>query len=487
MPLPTFSPEIPVHSANAKQDKIEVIIDMGCIRLNDYPGREPDDVRGLLQGVWRHFAGPGRDPDDLELMRTGYHSRLFGRSRPLQIITNPRPGIGPGSLFAGQLRLNARTSPEIEIGLEFVAYLNPSRYVAHQWPEFVAEGQSRFANEAEQRDSLFRRRENADGTGRDEFSLDGTDNWLPTGARFESFSGSWRTRLHEYVGAVRSALTAEIERVCICINHSGNPVLWHPSSETEWFVGDTSLQRIETYWEFQHDDPLQLVNSLEAELRAYCSSEVVVRNYPGRSRPSGDSAIVAGQERNCRVLDAEVAPGIRLVIYAKTNQRVRFEIRHTLHEQSHRRGHNQRCDGVAGTCERLAEVAEDSAEVLNRFFRFLRARVDFVSFSNSPLTLLYECARCAERAAYGDAVLHMLISQERVTRLPALTTTIRAMVRAHILERVENEQGTASEAFVVAPHYRHALSVLRQLSAEHPITGTVRRRRIRTPQGGANS
>lgn len=37
MPLPTFSPEIPVHSANAKQDKIEVIIDMGCIRLNDYP------------------------------------------------------------------------------------------------------------------------------------------------------------------------------------------------------------------------------------------------------------------------------------------------------------------------------------------------------------------------------------------------------------------------------------------------------------------
>jgi len=487
MPLPTFSPAIPVHSTNAKQDKIELIIDMGCIRLGDYPGREPDDVKELLQAVWRHFAGPGRDPDDLELMRSGYHSRLFGRGRPLQIITKARPGIGPGSLFAGELRLNARTSPEIEIGLEFVAYLNPSRYVAHQWPNPIAGSQSRFSNEAEQRESLFRRLENADGTGRNEFSLDGSDNWIPTGARMESFSGAWGTRLQEYIGAIRSALTAEIERVCTCINHSGNPVSWHPSSNSEWHVSDTSLQQIETYWEFQHDDPLQLVNSLEAELRAYCSSEVVVRNYPGRLRQSSDAALVSEQERNCRVLDAEVAPGIRLVIYAKTNQRVRFEIRHTLREQSHRRGHNQRCDGVAGTCERLTEVAGDAAEVLNRFFRFLRARVEFVNFSNSPLTLLSECARCAERAAYGDAVLHMLISQELVTRLPALATTIRAMVRAHILERVENEQGTASEAFVVAPHYRHALSVLRQLSAEHPITGTVRRPRIRTPHAGAIS
>jgi hypothetical protein len=56
------------------------------------------------------------------------------------------------------------------------------------------------------------------------------------------------------------------------------------------------------------------------------------------------------------------------------------------------------------------------------------------------------------------------------------------MQRAHILQRVNNEQGIASESFVVTPQYQQALEVLRRLESENPITGIVRRRRVRTPQ-----
>lgn len=479
MPLPTFTPHAPINASNAKQDKIDLFIDLGSIRLGDYPGREPEDIRGIYQAVLARFSGPARGEDTEQMIRTGYCSRLFGRRRPLQIITGERSGIGNGALFAGELHLTTN-SPAMEIQLEFRGYLNPTRYVAHQWPSSVAEGQSRFGNEEQSRESLFRHNENADGRGQNEFSLDGKDNWIPDKGRFSSFTSAWGDRLREYMDAIRSMLEVEVRRVCECINSSGNPVAWHPSAEMEWSGSDTSLQRVETYWEFKHDAPLQLVGSLEAELRAYCSSEMVTRRFRGREERDGQLRL--GTEENCLFLDAEVAPGIRLVIYAKTNRRVRFEVRHFMPEQSHRRGLPQRTTGAAGACERIASVSADAVEVLNRFFAFLRARVDFVTFSYSPLTLLFECAACAERAAYGDAVLNMLLSQGSVTRLPALTTTIRAMERAQILQRVNNEQGIASAAFVVTPQYQQALEVLRRLGTENPITGIIRRRRIRTPQ-----
>lgn len=484
MPLPIFTPHAPINASNAKQDKIDLFIDLGSIRLGDYPGREPEDMRGIYQAVVDRFSGPAREENTEQMIRTGYRSRLFGRRRPLQIITGERNGIGHGALFAGELHVTTNGSA-MEIQLEFRGYLNPTRYVAHQWPSQVAAGQSRFENEEQGRESLFRHSENADGRRQDEFSLDGNDNWIPDRGRFADFTSAWNERLREYVDAIRSILEAEIRRVCECINRVGNPVSWHPSQETEWSGSDTSLQRVETYWEFKHDAPLQLVNSLEAELRAYCSSEVVTRRFRGREERDGELRL--GTEYNCRLLDAEVAPGIHLVIYAKTNRRVRFEVRHFLPEQSHRRGLTQRCAGAAGTCERIASVSADAVEVLNRFFAFLRARVEFVSFSYSPLNLLFECAACAERPAYGDAVLNMLLSEGSVVRLPALTTTIRSMERAHILQRVNNEQGIASASFVVTPQYQQALEVLRRLETENPITGIIRRRRIRTPHGGANS
>jgi hypothetical protein len=227
-----------------------------------------------------------------------------------------------------------------------------------------------------------------------------------------------------------------------------------------------------------------MVKQLEADLRAYCSSEFVRREFRGREDKEGQLHFT--REKNCILLDAEVAPGIHLVIYAKTNQRIRLEVRHYLPDLTNRRGLAQVCSGVDEAGERIESISEDAANVVNRFLSFLRSRVDFVPVSNSPLDFLFECAECAEKPIYGDSVVRMILSTGTVTKLPALKKTIKAMERANILERVENEQAHSSESFVVTPRYRDAVEVLGRLNAENPITGIVRRRRARTPPSMPN-
>jgi len=79
-------------------------------------------------------------------------------------------------------------------------------------------------------------------------------------------------------------------------------------------------------------------------------------------------------------------------------------------------------------------------------------------------------------------VANLLISNGQVTRLPALAKTIKALERANVLERANNEQGTASEAFLVTPQYRHALEVLQAVNTTQQVTGPLQRRqRIRSP------
>lgn len=485
MSLPDFSIATPLSTTNARQDKIDLKIDLGSIQLGDYHGIEPDDYQGFKDAVWLHFSGPPKGTSSNQ----GYHSEIFDRGtkakRVLKVLTKQKNGSRPGALFGGSLIFTWNTS-SMSVGLRFDGYLNATRYVRHQGASPQGEGQNRFTDATALMASLFRHDPNADGRTKDEFSLDGADNWIPDVARANSFAAPWSDRQQEYLEAVHSLLQTEIQRVCGLINFSGNPVSWNPPTgwEPDFFGGDVSLQRVETYWEFKHGSPLQQVKQLEADLRAYCSSEVVRREFRGREDKDGQLQFT--REKNCILLDAEVAPGIHLVIYAKTNQRIRFEVRHYLPELTNRRGIAQTCSGVAGTCEGIASISEDAADVMNRFFSFLRSRVDFVPASNSPLDFLFECAECAEKPIYGDSVVRMILSTGTVTRLPALKKTIKAMERANILERVENEQAHSSESFVVTPRYRDAVEVLRRLDAENPITGIVRRRRARTPPSMPN-
>lgn len=479
MPIPTFSIQAPINAADARHDKIELLMPLGCIQLQNYTGQSAEDFLPFQQAVWDRLVGPPQNAEDaLSLINNGVQSRVFGRGSnktKISVNTRVRSGLGPGPLLNGHLILKWRQSPRFQVELKFQGYLNLTRYVRHQG---LGDRSALLENPQELQESLFRFSPNADGKSHDEFSLDGSDNWLPGAARWNPFLRQWHQLKEQYLAAVQHMLHSEIDRVCEFMNVTGNPVTWHPHQLAGWI--NASLQKVETYWEFLHPAPTELVKSLESELRSYCASQVVCQEFHGREERQGSLQRTA--TKNCLSLEATLAPGIFLVIYAKTNKRVRFEVRHYLPKLTNRRGILQECASMNDVENRIGRVTNDAARMLNDFFGFLRSRVTFVPFSHSPLNLLFLCAQCAELPAYGDAVANLLISNGQVTRLPALAKTIKALERANVLERVNNEQGTASEAFLVTPQYRHALEVLQAINTTQQVTGPMRRRqRVRAP------
>lgn len=80
-----------------------------------------------------------------------------------------------------------------------------------------------------------------------------------------------------------------------------------------------SLRKIEFYWEFSIPNPIQLVESLIVPMRSLGDETVMHR------------ALVRGEEvavrQNSISVSCELSAGCKLIVYAKTNQRVRFELR----------------------------------------------------------------------------------------------------------------------------------------------------------------
>lgn len=80
-----------------------------------------------------------------------------------------------------------------------------------------------------------------------------------------------------------------------------------------------SLRKIEFYWEFSHPHPIQLVESLIVPMRSLGDETVMHR------------ALVRGEEvavrQNSMSVSCELSAGCKLIVYAKTNTRLRFEVR----------------------------------------------------------------------------------------------------------------------------------------------------------------
>ena len=80
-----------------------------------------------------------------------------------------------------------------------------------------------------------------------------------------------------------------------------------------------SLRKIEFYWEFSHPNPIRLVESLMVPMRSLGDQTLMHR------------ALVRGEEvavtQNSFSISCELSAGCKLVVYAKTNKRLRFEIR----------------------------------------------------------------------------------------------------------------------------------------------------------------
>ncbi|WP_345737667.1 hypothetical protein [Prosthecobacter algae] len=268
-----------------------------------------------------------------------------------------------------------------------------------------------------------------------EHSLDGNDNWFPAD---ESGAVGWnddqaRSAPVRFLSSLHARIASEFQRAASL----------SPDMAATQAALSGSLQQVETYWEFWHDEPLRLVQSLQREALQFGGQ---VRSQIFETATDGHSL----------GLSFSVTAGTRLRIYAKTNRRVRFEVEHSL-ERS-RRGFSSTTEITA----LLSAARTDAAETVNGFLDFVHPqRPVHFSQCRSPLALVCEIVHAVHgNYSHAQSLLEALSVHSR------LTTVRNSPLRPAIIRLVENgifqPSRPRSRSYVPSPVWRYAGEVLAQ-------------------------
>lgn len=482
MPLPQFSPAVRVNANTGRQDKVEYNLPLGIFR--DTIQYASGMIGITAQDAAEYLGAPPlglRDEanHDIAAAYSAFFTRPTGRGArqilslrqdPISALTHDARFSAP-PLCAGILNLQeSGLLTARHVTAVYWANLNPTRFVRYQNPNIL-----RSENANVLTPDLFGDYQiGADG----ELAFDGSDNWIPEhpAAIWQAFTGPgrWPQRLTDYFSAVEAAMRGEMDRRGRLSSTDNTGTLSFTPSHEPWV-----LRRVETYWEFANDAGPELMEMVDRAMRSFCALPYVRRAF-ARTRRGPEHA----RERdtpNAIVLSSTIAPGTRLVVYAKTNRRMRFEIRH---DREHLR-HNspvervmRSVDGVTCMVNALQLISEDAADVLNTFLNHLERTLSnaVIPWQPSATDFLFRVAQHSETAVANQIIVRSLITEGAVSRTDALTPTIDALRRAGVLERVANRQRRQSVTFAPTPAYRAAVDYLAEMADVSRLTIARRQR-----------
>ncbi len=473
--LPSFSLSRRVSHEDAKQDHIHLVLgewfiqgignDLGA--FFDLLGPAPDldnpseintnlltnilsslpieQLRPEIFGwIFNRPAGSLDEYTELEMSRGGSGS-------------NPSPGtpLATGKLY---IHHSPAIGPHCDEArgrmFRLSLFLNPTRFLRHQrCPPLVGEPpETWILPPANMRRIAIPRRTRVTGESTDadiETSLDGNDNVI-LGRRHILFSRAeaWPLHLRRYLQATEDTLQSEFDRVANALGfHLNGPEGY---SRTPYY----SLQQVETYFEFTHPNPTQLVRILQPAL------ESIGREFTSREYPV--SLIQSGIESNSRTLRIQLTAGTQLRVYAKTTHRIRFEI---VHDVTHRSvstllhaeegGYTTQSNSELLGWFRL--LALDAANKINEVFSTLENRTTVPIDSADSYELIAEIFATVRNAHRAKQIIELLVEHGclRVGRSGTdFLPEIKQLRRQGILENV-------ADTNCVTPRYRTALDTLR--------------------------
>jgi hypothetical protein len=480
MPLPQFSPAVRVNANTARQDKVEYNLPLGIFR--DTIQYASGMIGITAQDAAEYLGAPPlglRDEanHDIAAAYSAFFTRPTGRGArqilslrqdPIAALTHDAR-FSAAPLCAGILNLQeSGLLTARHVTAVYWANLNPTRFVRYQHPGILRTG-SLLAPD------LFGNNEiGADG----EIAFDGSDNWIPDhpAGIWQDFTGKgqWPQRLTDYFSAVETAMRGEMARRGRLSSTDNTGTLSFTPSHEPWV-----LRRVETYWEFANDAGPELMEMVDQAMRSFCALPYVRRAF-ARTRRGPEHA----RERetpNAIVLSSTIAPGTRLVVYAKTNRRMRFEVRH---DKEHLR-HNdpveramRSVDGVPGMVNALQLISEEAADVLNTFLNHLERTLSdaVIPWQPSATDFLFRVAQYSKTAAANQVIVRSLMTEGAVSRTKTLTPSINALLRAGVLERVANRQAGQSTTFAPTPAYRAAVDYLAEIADVSRLTVARRQR-----------
>jgi len=309
----------------------------------------------------------------------------------------------------------------------------------------------------------------AEPPGRGEFSLDGKDNWLPTGIFFETWANPhrWQRHLRSYVMGVAAEFHNQLEHA---IDITRGTRLHHVESFT--------LRKVETYWEFAATEPTELVRSLIPHLSSYSAGQTTISTFP-----------VPSQMVNVNSLSFSLTltAKLSLRVYAKTNRRVRFEIiqedlnhRELLGLPLGRRGEPRqpRPGSFNDILRCLYVLRERASNALNAVLEFLERHTQVVESQISAFSFLMSIAAALQDRALAHTIVSLLVFHGRIVPRAGgaeIRDACAQLVQAGIISYYP-----ARQVYDVTSRYQYALQMLRAYPAGNLIT-TARDRVRQSP------
>jgi hypothetical protein len=465
-----FAPDVTVDPNRSKQDKVELFIREWSV-ISD----STDEAVALLASLG---SGPplysnGRRTrvrrrsnhgwlftslDESRFRRT-QRAEMHVRSAPL-ILENGESIEPP--ILGGRCVWRARPTGDDHCSLSATLNLtvNPTRFLRYSG-RFLSHTESRpqsFAiyEDASLQDMLTLRPERYLPFG--EFSFDGVDNWLPRYQRILALSfACWEHVLEIYLQTIENAFEEELQRVCTMF-----------TCEMHRTIRFYSVQSVETYWEWHSDNPLQLVDSLATHLSSFGRRRVQRRNYELEH---------AGM---MSILRAQTSPGEWLKLYAKTNRRIRFEVKHKftrgdrfVFPRSAERSSAHTFTTLRSVHTFFATLSERASEITNQFLAFLHSRTRRSDVRVTEYEALLETCHCLSddyRTALDivSLLIHRGMIDLRIRSPRRFSHAVRALRDRGVLE-----PGVQFGTYIPSERYRSAFYIL---SANAASTSLRRRR-----------
>lgn len=217
------------------------------------------------------------------------------------------------------------------------------------------------------------------------------------------------------------------------------------------FFEEYRLSDIEFYWEFSHRNPIEFVNMLFFYLPR------VAKRMKATRRQLSKTSIQYHEQSIC--INVFLPKGIRISVYAKTDQRVRFEL---CFPKGYKRHNSWRASTFGGKDALLARVSvlkTIATDTMNSVLESLRVEIGDDPNRPNPAQLRQAIANAAADPFMATTIVETLATQRRIR--PGIKDPIRSALiqlkKNNVLRYLEGDKSI----FVVTPHYEYARRNLR--------------------------
>ena len=214
--------------------------------------------------------------------------------------------IAKGWLFGGKLDIQLRSEGEEWREVKLTLELNLTRFVQHQ-------GFGEWARRGARNGWMVLRPLKGNSLPAELESLAGADNLISTNNIADAIRADWTDMLMEYVETVLRCLDWYVNE-----GHYSRGRRTSLINLTLWRTW--TVKQLEVYWEARGDDAVAFAYAVSTNARSIAAN-MDYREYT-------DADFVTRTERNSPSVNLKIAKNVRAAAYAKTMDRMRFEIRY---------------------------------------------------------------------------------------------------------------------------------------------------------------